>query len=88
MTVLVTTRIPSLPGEAYDQTAAALAEPLRAAPGFIAHAATVDDGGVTVTELWDASDDWRAFFEANVKPSLPDTLPPPETVELRNAILR
>jgi heme-degrading monooxygenase HmoA len=84
----VTTRIPSLPGEIYDQTAAALAEPLRGAPGFLAHVATVDDDGVTVTELWEAPSDWQAFFEAYVQPNLPDTLPPPETVELRNAIVR
>ena len=88
MTVMVTTRIPHLPADAYDRTAAQLDEPLRQTPGFISHAAAVDDEGVTVTELWQAEEDWRRFFEQNVAPNLPATLAPPAVVELRNAILR
>lgn len=54
MPVMVTTRIPGLPAETYDQTAAHLAGPLRDTDGFIAHAASADAHGVTVTELWEA----------------------------------
>lgn len=75
-------------GEAYDETAAHLAGPLRGADGFIAHAATADADGVTVTELWEAEGDWSRFFETHVKPNVPATLPPPTVVEMRNTILR
>jgi heme-degrading monooxygenase HmoA len=88
MSVIVTTRIPGLPGEAYDETASHLAEPLRGADGFIAHAASADIDGVVVTELWETEGDWSRFFEAHVKPNLPGTLPAPTVVEMRNTILR
>jgi heme-degrading monooxygenase HmoA len=88
MPVLVTTRIPGLPAEAYDETAAHLAGPLRGAEGFIAHAAAADSDGVTVTELWEKEADWMGFFETYVKPNLPETLPAPTMVEIRNTILR
>jgi hypothetical protein len=88
MPVLVTTRLPGMPPQAYDETAAQLAGPLRSADGFIAHAASADGDGVTVTELWHATDDWQRFFDAYVKPYAPDDLPPPTVVELRNAIAR
>jgi hypothetical protein len=88
MPVLVTTRLQGMPPHAYDQTAIHLADALRAADGFVAHAATADDDGVTVTELWDDTADWQRFFDAHVKPNLPAELPPPSVVELRNAIVR
>lgn len=88
MPVLVTTRLQGMPPQAYDQIAVHLADALRAADGFIAHAATADDDGVTVTELWDDAGDWRRFFDAHVRPNVPAELAPPAVVELRNAILR
>jgi heme-degrading monooxygenase HmoA len=77
-----------MPPQAYDQTASQLAGALRAADGFIAHAATADDDGVTVTELWADAVDWQRFFDAHVKPNVPAELPPPAVVELRNTIVR
>jgi hypothetical protein len=88
MTVIVTTRIPGLPAEAYDETSTHLAAPLRSASGFIAHVAQADAEGVTVTELWSEQADWQQFFDTYVKPNLPPTLPAPTVVEQRNAILR
>jgi heme-degrading monooxygenase HmoA len=89
MPVIVTTRLEGVPPQAYDQTADHLADALRAADGFIAHAAAADgDGVVTVTELWDDAGDWQRFFDAHVKPNVPRDLPPPAVVELRNAIVR
>jgi hypothetical protein len=87
MPVMVTTRLQGMPPEAYDETAGHLAAPLRGATGFIAHAATADADGVTITELWHAEGDWRRFFDAQVKPNLPHTVQPPDIVELRNAIV-
>jgi hypothetical protein len=88
MSVIVTTRLQGLPPQAYDETSAQLEGVLRNADGFIAHAATVDSDGVSVVELWDAADDWERFFATYVKPNLPDDLPPPVVVEVRNTILR
>lgn len=88
MPVIVTTRLQGMPPQAYDQTATQLAAALRTADGFIAHAATADHDGITVTELWDDAADWQRFFDAHVKPNVPPELPPPAVVELRNAILR
>jgi heme-degrading monooxygenase HmoA len=88
MPVIVTTRLQGMPPQAYDETATHLTDALRAADGFIAHAATADGGGVTVTELWDDEADWQRFFDAHVKPHVPAELPPPAVVELRNAIVR
>jgi heme-degrading monooxygenase HmoA len=88
MPVIVTTRLEGMPPQAYDQTAHHLADALRAADGFIAHAAAADDDGVTVTELWADAGDWQQFFDAHVKPNVPRDLPPPAVVELRNAIVR
>lgn len=86
--MLVTTHLPGMPAQAYDQTAARLAGPLRAADGFIAHAAATDERGITVTELWRDPADWQRFFDTYVRPNAPADLPPPTVVELRNAIAR
>jgi hypothetical protein len=83
----VTTRIPGLPAETYDRTAAHLAGHLRDADGFIAHAASTDAHGVTATELWEAQTHRDQFLEKYVKPNLPVTLPPPTVVDIRNTIL-
>jgi heme-degrading monooxygenase HmoA len=87
MPVIVTTHIPALPPEAYDETARRLAGALRASEGFIAHAASADAAGLTVVELWEAEASWRRFFDAHVRPGLPGDLPEPTVAELRNAIL-
>ena len=88
MSAMVTTRIPGLPGEAYDQIASQLDGALRNAPGFIAHAATVDPDGITVTELWEAEANWQQFFDTYVKPNLPAGVPTPSVTNLRNTIVR
>lgn len=87
MSVMVVTRIPGLPAEAYEEIVSNLEEPLRAAPGFLSHAGAADADGVTVTELWDDEADWRRFFEANVEPNLPPGLPAPEVVALRRVVM-
>jgi hypothetical protein len=85
MAVLVTTHLPGLPAEAYDSIASQQAEPLRAARGFVSHAATVSAEGVTVVETWSAREDWQQFFEERVKPHLPPGVS--QTVaELHNVI--
>jgi hypothetical protein len=55
---------------------------LKAAGGFIAHAAGPIDGGYQVSELWESEGAHRAWFEAHVIPSLPAGAPRP-TVAIR-----
>ena len=85
MAALVTSTI-GLPIGVYDQIAAGLTEPLKAAPGFRSHAVYPVDDGFVVTEIWDDAQDHRAFFESAVKPNMPDGVPVKvEVTELHNA---
>ena len=52
MTILMTTDMPGVDEAGYEHLAAALMTRLRAADGFITHAAGPIDGGYRVTELW------------------------------------
>jgi hypothetical protein len=71
----------------YDQLAAGLAEPVKAAPGFRTHAAYPVEGGFVVTEIWDDAQDYRAFFESAVKPNIPEGVRfEIEVIELHNTI--
>jgi hypothetical protein len=49
------------------------------APGFLAHHAVVDDGVLTVFEIWDSSAEHDKRFGENVKPQLPEGTPSPDT---------
>lgn len=88
MPVSVTTHLPGLPPQAYDEIASQQAAPLRAAPGFVSHAADVSADGVVVTEVWEQRADWERFFVERVQPHLPPGLPEPTVVELHNVIAR
>jgi hypothetical protein len=86
MAVLVNTNL-GLDISVYDQLAAGLTEPLKAAPGFRTHAAYPVEGGFAVTEIWDSAEDHRAFFDSAVKPNIPDGVPLSlQVTELRNTI--
>lgn len=85
MAALITSTI-GLDISVYDQIAADLTGPLKAAPGFRSHAARPADGGFVVTGVWDSAGDHRAFFDSAVKPNMPDGVPVTiEVTELRNA---
>lgn len=85
MAALVTSTI-GLDISVYDQIAAGLTGPLKAAAGFRSHAAYPVASGFVVTEVWDSAEDHRAFFDAAVKPNMPDGVPVTiEVTELRNA---
>lgn len=84
MTALVNTTIP-LDISVYDQIIGGLAGPLKAAPGFRSHACYPTGSGFIVSEIWDSSQDHRAFFDANVGPRLPDGVLV-EVTELHNLL--
>ena len=71
MPVLCTTLIRGLDAAAYDQIAQQLEPMLRAAPGFVSHAAYPARLGWTVSEIWDSELQFRTFFEAAVAANLP-----------------
>ena len=88
MAISMTQHAPGMPGDAYDETMANVAEPLRRSPGFISHTAQITGDGVTVTEVWESREQWENWFNNSVKPHLPPGTPPPTVTELHQALGR
>jgi heme-degrading monooxygenase HmoA len=76
MTVLVQTLVPGLNREQYESIAANLIDKLKASPGFLAHYAYEDDGGMTVVEVWEAAAQHDAWLDNSVRPNLPVEVTP------------
>ena len=47
--------------------------------------AIVEDGGITVIEIWDSIGHHDTWFDEVVKPHLPPNAPEPKFAELRNS---
>ncbi len=88
MPISMTQHAPGMPRQAYDETMAHVAEPLRRSEGFISHAAQITAEGVTVTEVWDTREQWKHWYTTSVKPHLPNDAPEPTVTDLHNAIAR
>ena len=69
----------------YDQVAAEAMSSQKEADGFVAHYAIVEDGGITVIEIWDSIDLHDAWFNEVVKPHLPLDTREPRFAELHNS---
>jgi len=85
MTVLKQHHAPGMPPEVYDQVASGALPSQKTAEGFVAHYAVVEDGGITVIEIWDSIGQHDAWFNVVVKPHLPPDTPEPKFTELRNS---
>ncbi len=85
MTTLKRHHVPGMPPETYDEIAASVADSQAAAPGFIAHYGVVEDGGITVIELWDSQAQHDTWFDANVRANLPPDVPEPAFWDVRNS---
>jgi len=83
MTVLKRHHAPGMPAEVYDQVVGGVKDSQSAADGFVAHYGVVEDGGITVVEIWDSIDQHDAWFNEAVRPLLPPGTPEPTFVELR-----
>lgn len=86
MPVQMTAIVPGLDAATYDQIVAGVRATMQSAPGFRGHTAYDGDSGWTVVEVWDSEDNWREFFDTNVK----DHLPPDATqtiTEVHNLVL-
>lgn len=82
----MTAIVPGLDAATYDQIVAGVRATMQSAPGFRGHTAYDGDSGWTVVEVWDSEDNWREFFDTNVK----DHLPPDATqtiTEVHNLVL-
>ena len=88
MPITMTQQSPGMPAEAYDEIIANLAQPLRQSAGFISHTAQLTGQGVTVTEVWETSEHWQRWYDANVKPHLPEGAPDPMLVDIHYALGR
>jgi len=66
-----------MPAEVCDQVVGDVRASQSAADGFVAHYGVVEDGGITVVEIWDSIDQHDAWFNEAVKPLLPPGTPEP-----------
>lgn len=85
MTVLKQHHAPGMPAEVYDQVAASALPSQGTADGFIAHYAIVENGGITVIEIWDSVAQHDAWFNETVRPHLPPDMPEPTFTEVHNS---
>jgi hypothetical protein len=82
MTVLKRHHAAGMPPEVYDQVATGVQASQSAADGFVAHYGFVEDGGISVVEIWDSVDQHDAWFNEVVKPQLPPGTPDPTFTEV------
>ena len=85
MAVLKQHHSAGMPAEVYDKVAAEAIPSQSKADGFVAHYAIVEDGGITVIEIWDSIDQHDAWFNEVVKPHLPPDSPDSKFAELHNS---
>ncbi len=71
MTIMMTSNMPGTTQGDYERLAATLLPMLRAADGFIAHAAGPIDGGYQVTELRESEAAHSAWIASHVLPAMP-----------------
>jgi len=85
MTVLKQHHAPGMAAGVYDQVAAEAMPSQSKAEGFVADYAIVEDGGITVIEIWDSIGQHDAWFNEVVKPHLPPDTPEPKFAEVHNS---
>jgi hypothetical protein len=88
MAVLVTADVPGQTEEGYDAILAALEEPIRKAPGFIATFSHPIDGGWRVIELWESSKEAAQWFATAVVPNLQPGIKPHRTVQELHSLVQ
>ena len=70
MPVLIRHRSAMNPAQ-YDEASPPLVEKLKKQPGFLLHVSYEDADGFVVAEVWETREQHDAWFDANVKPSVP-----------------
>ena len=77
MAVLMTAHIPGGTQEMIDGMRPLLVNEIRRAKGFVIHTNGAVPDGWRVVEVWNSRADFEAWFEAYVKPALPEGGPTP-----------
>ncbi len=82
MAVLKRHVAPGMTQEAYDQASGHVQQSQKEADGFVAHYAVFENGGLTVTEVWDSVEQHDAWWDAHMRGVVPADLPRPEFAEI------
>jgi len=91
MAIAMRVEIPGMTAEQYDGMIGHVGAALRAAPGFIAHAAGPMEDGWRVMELWESQEAWEAFVRAVIQPAAEAAgMPPlqPQVLPVSNILTR
>jgi hypothetical protein len=91
MAIAMRVEIPGMTAEQYAGMIGHVGETLRAAPGFITHAAGPMEGGWRVMELWDSHEACEAFARQVIQPAAEAAgMPPlqPQIVPVSNILTR
>lgn len=88
MAILMTAEVPGQTEQGYDGILQGLEKLLRAAPGFIMHAAHPVEGGWRVFEMWESKDDANRFFAEHVAPNLPPGVRPKRSIQALHSLVR
>ena len=68
MAVVFIADIPTMTSAMYRQAIDRVRAPLKAAPGFVAHAGTATGNGFRVTEIWESQAQCLRFLEETIMP--------------------
>lgn len=88
MAVLMMADVPGQTPEGYDGMLAVLTEPLKQAPGFIAHMAGPDGESWRVAEVWESVKEASDFYAKYVDPNLPPGVKPKRRFIELHALIR
>jgi len=91
MAIEMRVEIPGMTAEQYEGMIGHVGEALRAAPGFLSHAAGPVEGGWRVAELWESQDSWEVFVRQVIQPAAEAAgMPPlhPQVVPVSNILTR
>jgi hypothetical protein len=87
MAVLVTAEVQGQTQQGYDGMFAALADPLKQAPGFVLHTAYAVEGGWRIVEVWKSKAEANQYFAKYVAPNLPPGIHPKRSVQELHSLL-
>ncbi len=71
MPIIVRHRVAGMTAEQYDEISPPIIEKLKRQPGFVYHVAFMENGTLTVSEIWESQEQHDRWFDENVKPNVP-----------------
>jgi hypothetical protein len=70
MPVLMCVKWAEVTPASYDQTLELINWEANPPPGLLCHIATLDDGAITVYDLWESPEQFRAWVEGRLRPMI------------------